>query len=74
MITKAENSALVNELIAVQELFAATFPHPATDRDHLQCQTTDTVTTCESSTSASEFIDLTSCMKDTLVTVPTLNG
>ncbi|KAL1805286.1 hypothetical protein ACET3Z_028354 [Daucus carota] len=74
MITKAENSALVNELIAVQELFAATFPHHATDRDHLQCQTTDTVTTCESSTSASEFIDLTSCMKDTLVTVPTLNG
>lgn len=74
MITKAENSSLGNELLAVQELFALAFPDDAADCDYLHCQTTDTVTTSESSTNASEFIDLSSCMQDTLVTVPTLNG
>ncbi|KAK1379313.1 putative Calmodulin [Heracleum sosnowskyi] len=74
MITKAENSSIGKELIAVQELFALAFPNDAADRDYLQCQTTDTLTTSESSTNTSEFIDLSSCMQDTLVTVPTLNG
>ncbi|KAL8104343.1 uncharacterized protein LOC141678554 isoform X2 [Apium graveolens] len=74
MITKTENSSLGNELIAIQELFALAFPDDAADRDYLHCQTTDTVTTSESSTITSEFIDLSSCMQDTLVTVPTLNG
>lgn len=73
MITKAQNSSLGNELIAVQELFALAFPNAA-DSGYLHCQTTDTVTASESSTNTFEFIDLSSCMQDTLVTVPTLNG
>lgn len=79
MITKDEESSLGNQLIAVQELFAMAFPGDEADNELLRCHTSDSAT-ADTSTSephnsqCSEFIDLSSCMQDTLVTVPTLNG
>lgn len=80
MITKGEESSLGNQLIAVQELFAMAFPGDAADNELLRCHTSDSMATADTFTSelnnsqCSEFIDLSSCMQDTLVTVPTLNG
>lgn len=74
MVTKAENSSLGNELVAVQKLFSLAFPNNVASSDYLKCQTTDPVSTSESSVIASEYIDLTSCVQDTHVTLPTLNG
>ncbi|XP_021688624.2 uncharacterized protein LOC110670763 isoform X2 [Hevea brasiliensis] len=80
MVTQAEESSLVTELIRVQNLFSLFFPLNEMDNDLLSCHMKDTAANAESSTNkpiisqSPEFIDLSSCMQDTQVTVPTLNG
>ncbi|XP_020532723.1 uncharacterized protein LOC105628398 isoform X2 [Jatropha curcas] len=80
MVTQAENSSLAAELIRVQKLFSLFFPLSEINDDPLSCHTMNSMDNAESSVNkpitcqSSEFIDLSSCMKDTEVTVPTLNG
>lgn len=80
MITQGEKSSLATELIRVQKLFSLFFPSDGMCNDLLSCQMTDSVANAESSANkptmsqSSEFIDLSCCMQDTDVTVPTLNG
>ncbi|OAY51931.1 hypothetical protein MANES_04G043800v8 [Manihot esculenta] len=81
MVTQAEESSLVAELLRVQNLFSLFFPLNGLDNDLLSsCHMKDTADNTESSTNkpitswSSEFIDLSSCLQDSQVTVPTLNG
>ncbi|XP_050213845.1 uncharacterized protein LOC126665172 [Mercurialis annua] len=87
IVTQAEESLLATELIGVQKLFSLSFPTNDTNNDVSSCHLKDivpnaaeSVTSAESSVNklitshSSNFIDLSICMKDTNVTVPTLNG
>ncbi|KAG6741345.1 hypothetical protein POTOM_054578 [Populus tomentosa] len=80
MVTQAEESTLVTELIRVQKLFSSFFPLNGNSNDLLSHQMLDSVANAESSinkpatSQSSEFIDLSCCMQDTEITVPTLNG
>jgi len=80
MVTQAEESTLVTELIRVQKLFSSFFPLNGNSNDLLAHQMLDSVANAESSVNkpatsqSSEFIDLSCCMQDTEITVPTLNG
>ncbi|KAK7845977.1 hypothetical protein CFP56_008608 [Quercus suber] len=80
MITQAENSPVGMQLISIQKFFSTLFPQDGIKDDLLSCHRTESMGDATSSThelvtsQASEFIDLSSCMHDTLVTVPTLNG
>lgn len=80
MITQAEKSSIGMQLMSVQKLFSLVFPGDATDNDLAHCHGTESIANAESSvgdlipSQSPEFIDLSSCMQDTLVTVPTLNG
>ncbi|XP_048435785.1 uncharacterized protein LOC125475245 [Pyrus x bretschneideri] len=63
MITEAEKSPLGMQLISIQKLFSLVFPLTAEPpiNEHIPSQ-------------SSEFIDLSSCMQNTEVLLPTLNG
>ncbi|XP_050256081.1 uncharacterized protein LOC126701766 isoform X8 [Quercus robur] len=80
MITQAENSPVGMQLISIQKFFSTLFPQDGIKDDLLSCHRTESMGDATSSThelvtsQSSEFIDLSSCMHDTLVTVPTLNG
>ncbi|RDX93444.1 hypothetical protein CR513_24299, partial [Mucuna pruriens] len=78
MITQIEESQLAMQLVSIQRLFLTVFspegitgPSPSQEP---KC-TDDADATCHSFTSHSaECIDLSNCMDNTDVTVPTLNG
>lgn len=72
MITEAEESSIGTQLMSVMKLFSLVFPGDAVKNDLVQSNRTDSIANAESS--VGEFIDLSSCMQDTEVTVPTLNG
>ncbi|KAM7489787.1 hypothetical protein LguiB_027271 [Lonicera macranthoides] len=72
MITQAEESSIGTQLMSVMKLFSLVFPGDAVKIDLVQSNRTDSIANVESS--VGEFIDLSSCMHDTEVTVPTLNG
>ncbi|XP_075660736.1 uncharacterized protein LOC142630600 isoform X3 [Castanea sativa] len=80
MITQAENSPVGMQLISILKFFSTLFPQDGIKDDLLPCHRTGSMGDATSSThelvtsQSSEFIDLSSCMQDTLVTVPTLNG
>lgn len=80
LITQAENSPVGMQLISIQKFFSTLFPQDGIKDDLLSCHRTESMGDATSSTNelvtspSSEFIDLSSCMHDTLVTVPTLNG
>ncbi|KAM4105977.1 hypothetical protein ACJW30_04G028700 [Castanea mollissima] len=80
MITQAENSPVGMQLISIQKFFSTLFPQDGIKDDLLSCHRTESMGDATSSThelvtsQSSEFIDLSSCMHDALVTVPTLNG
>ncbi|CAK9168174.1 unnamed protein product [Ilex paraguariensis] len=81
MITQVQESLVAMELISVQKLFSLVFPSDDMNNDVLQCHRTDSRVNTESSSfeelitsQSAEFIDLSSCMQETKVTVPTLNG
>ncbi|KAJ6370470.1 hypothetical protein OIU76_028700 [Salix suchowensis] len=80
MVTQAEESTLVTELIRVQNLFSSFFPLNGNCNDLESHQMQDRVANAEffdnkpSTSQSSEFIDLSCCMQNTEITVPTLNG
>lgn len=80
MITQAENSPVGMQLISIQKSFSLLFPEDGIKDDPLPCHRTEYMGDATSSThelvtsQSSDFIDLSSCMQDTQVTVPTLNG
>ncbi|KAK2641877.1 hypothetical protein Ddye_023640 [Dipteronia dyeriana] len=73
MITLIEKSSLGLQLKSVQKLFSSFFPLSGEndDLDHtVNAKSPDVPIASQSS----EFIDISSCMNDTQITVPTLNG
>ncbi|KAL5543155.1 hypothetical protein UlMin_010865 [Ulmus minor] len=81
MITQAEKSPVAIQLLSIQKLFSSLFPlGGGMENDLVSCHRinytggakfpVDNLTNPQSS----EFIDLSSCMQDTQVTIPTLNG
>lgn len=79
MVTLAEKSSLGIQLTSVQRLFSSYFPLGGVNNNLWLGNKTDQSVDATSLDShvalqSSEFIDLSSCMNDTQVTVPTLNG
>ncbi|XP_052207403.1 uncharacterized protein LOC127811515 isoform X2 [Diospyros lotus] len=80
MITQTEKSSVVMQLLSVQRLFSLIFPVDGIQNETLSYNRTDSVHNSQSTTDeqvisqSSEFIDLSSCMRDKHITVPTLNG
>ena len=73
MITLTEKGSLGMQLKSVQKLFSSFFPLSGENNDHdhtVNAKSPDVPIASQSS----EFIDLSSCMNDTQITVPTLNG
>ncbi|CAJ1955552.1 unnamed protein product [Sphenostylis stenocarpa] len=81
MITKIEESQLAMQLVSIQRLFLTIFsPERTSDpspSQEVKC-TDDANATCQSqslpSHSTTDCIDLSNCLDNTDVTVPTLNG
>ncbi|XP_062107840.1 uncharacterized protein LOC133818795 isoform X2 [Humulus lupulus] len=77
MITQPENNPLVMQFLSVQKLFSVIFPMDGIKNYFSSCPRTDEVLDVNSlvmTLQSSYFIDLSSCLQDTQVTVPTLNG
>lgn len=80
MITQAEKTSVGMQLLSIQKLFSLLFPIDGMKNDLVSCHRTDNMAIAESSNTepitspSSEFIDFSSCMENTQVTVPTLNG
>lgn len=75
IVTQAGQNSVVMQLISIQKLFSLVFPVEGMDNDLLPCHRADYKDISELVTfQSSEFIDITNCMHDTEVTVPTLNG
>ncbi|XP_044498516.1 uncharacterized protein LOC123220379 [Mangifera indica] len=79
MITITEKSSVGMQLISVQKLFSSLFPLNRLNNDVLSCDRTDDMVKSKSSdepvaSQSSEVIDLSSCLHNTEVTMPTLNG
>lgn len=75
-----EQSPLRMQFVSIQKSFSVLFPPDGMKDDLLPCHGNDYMANEKSSTNellvsqSSDFIDLSSCMQDTQVTVPTLNG
>ncbi|THF99723.1 hypothetical protein TEA_001125 [Camellia sinensis var. sinensis] len=80
MITQTEKSLVAMQLVSVQKLFSLVFPVDGMNSELLPCHRTDSTRNDKSTidelgiSECPEFIDLSSCMQETQVTVPTLNG
>nr|GLL47742.1 uncharacterized protein LOC109161605 [Ipomoea trifida] len=75
MITRAEESPAIVELVLAQKLFSSLFSEGKINSNHLgHCSTDITANNNSTSSQSSDFIDLSNCMKETEVTIPTLNG
>lgn len=68
MVEQIKESDLGMQLRAIQTLFSTTFP--------LDCSDNDTTAALDeaNSSQSSVCIDLSCCLQDTKVTIPTLNG
>ncbi|XP_019165623.1 PREDICTED: uncharacterized protein LOC109161605 [Ipomoea nil] len=75
MITRAEESPAIVELVLAQKLFSSHFSEGKINSNHLgHCSTDFTANNKPTSSQSSDFIDLSNCIKETEVTIPTLNG
>lgn len=78
MMTKEENGSLGMQLVSIQKTFSLVFPHDEMKNDNVPHDRVDhTISNSSSEPTtlpSSEIIDLSYCMQDTDVTVPTLNG
>ena len=61
MVEQRKESNLGVQLRSIQKLFSSTFPLDGGDNDAKSSQ-------------SSLFVDLSCCLQDTKVTIPTLNG
>ncbi|KAL0725421.1 hypothetical protein Bca4012_040020 [Brassica carinata] len=68
MVEQSMESDLGIQLRSIQKLFSSTFPLDGSNNDHTTAL--DDANTSQSSL----FIDLSCCLQDTKVTIPTLNG
>ncbi|PON88647.1 hypothetical protein TorRG33x02_155520 [Trema orientale] len=75
-----EKNPLGIQFISVQKRFSVLFPLEGTKNDFLSCPRTNEMVDAKSpvndliTSQSSDFIDLSSCLQDTQVTLPTLNG
>lgn len=80
MITQAEESCVAAELVLAQKTFSSVFSENGIKMDHLEHQKPEVRANSDSSlykptsSPSSDVIDLSECIKDSHVTVPTLNG
>lgn len=79
MIKQAEENPLGVQLISIQKLFSLDFPVGGTKDDtssshSIDMADSDPVRNKPISSHSSEIIDFSSCMQDTDLTLPTLNG
>lgn len=75
MITRADEKAAIHALVLAQKLFSSFFSEGETSSNNLeQCSTESAAKNKTNSLQSSELIDLSSCIKETGVTIPTLNG
>ncbi|KAF8391815.1 hypothetical protein HHK36_022049 [Tetracentron sinense] len=80
LIVQEEENSLVMQLVSIQKFFSGVFPVDGMNNDLLPCPRINHMANEKSSieeltdSQSSEFVDLSSCMQDTQVTVPTLNG
>ncbi|XP_049380384.1 uncharacterized protein LOC125845034 isoform X2 [Solanum stenotomum] len=80
MITQAEESCVAAELVLAQKTFSSVFSENGIKIDHLEHQkpevraNTDSSLYKPTSSLSSDVIDLSECIKDSRVTIPTLNG
>ncbi|XP_026438942.1 uncharacterized protein LOC113337473 isoform X2 [Papaver somniferum] len=81
MIAQSEHNSNAKELVSVQRFFSTVFPVDGMDKELFPPPTMDHVVNNKSivgeistSQSSSEVIDLSCCMQDCQVTIPTLNG
>ncbi|XP_057460465.1 uncharacterized protein LOC130750954 isoform X2 [Actinidia eriantha] len=80
MITQTDESSVVMQLVSVQKLFSLAFPVDGMNSELLPCHGRDPTASDKSPISelvisqSSEFIDLSCCLQETQVTIPTLNG
>lgn len=82
MVSQIEKKSVVMQLVSIQKLFCLFFPVDETNSGYLLCNRTDLASTDGTfatnellqNSQSSEFIDLSHCMRDTQVTMPTLNG
>lgn len=79
MTTQIEKNELAMQLISIQKLFSSLFPQEVMQNTS-SSQGTEYMDNSKSASNqhfasqSAEFIDLSKCMDDTEVTVPTLNG
>lgn len=80
MITEAEKSPLVMQLISIQKLFSLSYPLGERKDDASSSHSIDNMVDAKPPrnelipSQSSDFIDLSSCMQNTQVTQPMLNG
>ncbi|XP_010526097.1 PREDICTED: uncharacterized protein LOC104803749 [Tarenaya hassleriana] len=80
MIEQSKESKLGMQLISIQKLFSSAFPLEGGNSNTLACESTNHMAILDSSTSeasssqSSLFHDLSRCLQDTQITIPTLNG
>ncbi|XP_042482555.1 uncharacterized protein LOC122062954 isoform X2 [Macadamia integrifolia] len=80
MVIQTEQNLVATELKEIQKFFLSVFPVDGTNKGLLPCARKDHLVDEKSpvggviTSQSSEFIDLSDCMQDVHVTVPTLNG
>ncbi|GAV90575.1 hypothetical protein CFOL_v3_33984, partial [Cephalotus follicularis] len=80
MITQAEKSSVGMQLLSIQKVFSLLFTFDEMKDDIVSCHRAENMVVAQSSDSgpstslSPEYINLSSCMEYTQVTVPTLNG
>ncbi|XP_024024818.1 uncharacterized protein LOC21387142 isoform X4 [Morus notabilis] len=80
MITQPEKTPLGLQLLSILKLFSSLFPVEGTENGFSSSDGKNSMANAKSpdndgtTSQSSEFIDLSSCLQDTEVTVPTLNG
>ncbi|GAB2288193.1 hypothetical protein Dimus_022534 [Dionaea muscipula] len=80
MITNPHETSVAMELLSIQRLFSSVFTHSGINNDFLDSQRDNGMSGAECN--ASEFhevqlnqlVDMSFCMKDCNITIPTLNG
>ncbi|XP_057781567.1 uncharacterized protein LOC130999893 isoform X1 [Salvia miltiorrhiza] len=77
MMTQAEESPAMTQLLSAQKLFSSVFQADGVSSDHLQRHETNGVGSSRDGDAASEspgMVDLSYCLRESDVTIPTLNG
>ncbi|KAH6816052.1 hypothetical protein C2S53_011808 [Perilla frutescens var. hirtella] len=77
IMTQAEKSPTMMQLLSAQKLFASVFHVDKVSSDHLQSHETYNIGSSldgDAASQSSELVDLSYCLQESDVTIPTLNG